>query len=91
MANHRAGKKSDAGGFEGKSSEKPVYIVSGPIATPVVGFSNDVTGTPPAPKMRMAPEPLGGGEQLPMGETLGKKNKSNSINPFGWKNPGSKK
>lgn len=90
MANHRAGKKSDAAGFEGKSSEKPVYIV-GPIATPVVGFSNDVTGTPPAPKMRMAPAPLGGSDQLPLGETLGKKSKSSSPNPFGWKNPGGKK
>ncbi len=37
---------------EGMSSEKPHYTTPGNILTPVVGFSNRVTGTPPMPQMR---------------------------------------
>lgn len=90
MAAHRGTGKST--GFEGQSSEKPVYIVNGPVATPVAGFANNITGEPPAPKMRMAPKPaMDGDSALPLGETLGRKNSSKSPNPFNWKNPGGKK
>lgn len=87
MAAHRGDKAKNDVGYEGQSTEKPVYILKGPIATPVVGFSEDVTGEPPAPKMRMAPKPAMEGEGLPMGESS---KKGMYINPFGFKNPGGK-
>lgn len=83
MATHKGPRSNKGAGFEGKSSEKPIYIVPGPVATPVAGFANDVTGTPPAPKMRMAPEPMGT-SSLPMGEGRKGNGGSKALGAFGF-------
>jgi hypothetical protein len=48
-----------------KQGQAPFYVVKG-IATPVQGFSNGITGDPPAPNLRGEPKAVGTG-QLPSG------------------------
>jgi hypothetical protein len=72
---------------EGRSSEKAHYTTPGNILTPVVGFSNRVTGTPPKPQFR-GDAKESGTQPVPVKSGRGKSGANNAMKAFGLQGKG---
>jgi hypothetical protein len=68
-------------------ARKEWYVTPGKILTPVEGFSNRVTGTPPAPGKRGFPKEPGTG-RIGQQSEKGKSGAANALKAFGLNGKG---